>query len=144
MWTGVSDHRPLWVEIKVLDGVKRKASKAKINNVRQTAAGLSKEEHIDEYQRIMMKFCEELVEPDNDQQTALQLEQISLKAVAVVNSILPPKSKKNLCQGWSPVLIALKVQLIFLTMVYRGLKTMSLEFKLRMHIRKQTENWKGG
>ena len=94
MWTGVSDHRPLWVEIKVLDGVKRKASKAKINNVRQTAAGLSKEEHIDEYQRIMMKFCEELAEPDNDQQTALQLEQISLKTVAVVNSILPPKSKK--------------------------------------------------
>ena len=44
---------------------------------------------------FMMKFCEEMAEPDNDQQTALQLEQISLKAVAVVNSILPPKSKKN-------------------------------------------------
>ena len=117
----------------------RKVVKAKVTSVKQALIGVSKEEHLKEYQKRMEEFCRGLVQPLNGEEVGLQLEQISLKSVAVVNSILPPKSKKNLSQGWSPVLIAHKAQLMFLTMVYKGLKTMPLEFKLRHHIRRQVD-----
>ena len=71
IWTGVTDHRPLWVEIHLEGGVMRKVVKAKVTSVKQASIGVSKDEHLEEYQKRMEEFCRSLSQPLNEEEVGL-------------------------------------------------------------------------
>ena len=125
VWQLFRDHVPLWASYKIQTGGLPPTQKEKGRVKKyapETTPNVYKEEDVAEYEKRMLELLTSLPTDDLEGQAAAQLEKICRGSVHVARKIKPKRNtNKYSCNGWSPIYIALRAQLIALVNIRRGL-----------------------
>ena len=142
MWVGITDHRPIWATILIDIKTKFWKRVAKVYEQPTNMPKLVKPADKLKYQEDMSKFNLTLCQPATLDEASYQLETIYLKSVSVMRSIFPKNNPKNLGQHWSAPSMALKSQLLFLTLARRVIvKSKANNRNMRRHIKHHVVKW---
>ena len=142
MWVGITDHRPIWANILIDTKAKFHQRVARVYEQPTNMQKLVKLNDRSRYQQDMSMFVTTLSQPETLTQASYQLETIYLKSVAVMKSIFPKNTLKNLGQNWSAPTMALKKQLLFLTLVRRVVVNCKINNRsMRRHIKHHVVKW---
>ena len=142
MWVGITDHRPIWASILIDTKIKFRKRVAKVYEQPTNMPKLVKPADKLKYQQDMSRFNLTLGKPETLDEASYQLETIYLKSVSVMKNIFPKNTPKNLGQNWSAPAMALKSQLLFLTLVRRVIVNCKANNRnMRRHIKHHVAKW---
>ena len=142
MWVGITDHRPIWASILIDTKIKFRKRVAKVYEQPTNMPKLVKPADKLKYQQDMSRFNLTLGKPETLDEASYQLETIYLKSVSVMKNIFPKNTPKNLGQNWSTPSMALKCQLLFLTLVRRVIVNCKTNNRnMRRHIKHHVAKW---
>ena len=125
VWQLFKDHVPLWAAFKIPSGgvppLQREKGISKKGSPSSTP-NIFKEEDIAEYEKRMENLLLSLPSDNLESISGSQLEDICRGSVLAAKKVKPNmKKNKYSCNGWSPIYVALRAQLICMINIRRGL-----------------------